>query len=260
MADIDDVKREVAIANRILSHVGLATGVLVSLGHASFRVPSDPGLFIVKGRGYDIDALPLMQPDDMIVCDLEGRKVDGPPNATQCFEVKMHSAVYKSNPEVQSVVHCHPRYATMMSVLQARLVPMCNEGSQLVRKPLPVYPHSKLILTEEDGQGVASALGDSQAALLRGHGAVTTGQNLEQSVMNMLHLEEQARMNWYAFCAMGPDHPGIPEADIVEARSQPTIADLEHFVGGPAIRGGAGGGGAWRYFTHLVIQDLDAGR
>ena len=63
MADIDDVKREVAIANRILSHVGLATGVLVSLGHASFRVPSDPGLFIVKGRGYAIDALPLMQPD-----------------------------------------------------------------------------------------------------------------------------------------------------------------------------------------------------
>ena len=79
MADIDDVKREVAIANRILSHVGLAAGVLVSLGHASFRVPSDPGLFIVKGRGYDIDALPLMQPADMIVCDLEGRKVDGPP-------------------------------------------------------------------------------------------------------------------------------------------------------------------------------------
>ena len=172
----------------------------------------------------------------------------------------MHSAVYKNHPEVQSVVHCHPRYATMMSVLQARLVPMCNEGSQLVRKPLPVYPHSKLILTEEDGQGVATALGDSPAALLRGHGAITTGQNLEQSVMNMLHLEEQARMNWYAFCAMGPDHPGIPEADIVEARSQPTIADLEHFVGGPAIRGGAGGGGAWRYFTQLVTQELDAGR
>ena len=173
MPDIDDAKRDVAIANRILSHVGLATGVLVSLGHASLRVPGEPDKFIVKGRGYDIDALPLMQPADMIVCDLEGRKVDGPPNATQCFEVKMHSAVYKSHPEVQSVVHCHPRYATMMSVLQARLVPMCNEGSQLVRVPLPVYPHNKLILTEEDGQGVATTLGDSQAALLRGHGAIT---------------------------------------------------------------------------------------
>ena len=68
-------------------------------------------------------------------------------------------------------------------------------------------------------------------------------------------------MNWYAFCAMGPDHPGIPEADLVEASNQPTIADLDHFVNGPAVRGGgAGGGGAWRYFNHLITQELDAGR
>ena len=42
MAEIDDVRYEVAIANRVLSEVGLATGVLASLGHASLRVPGEP--------------------------------------------------------------------------------------------------------------------------------------------------------------------------------------------------------------------------
>ena len=256
MAELDDVRYEVAVANRVLSKVGLATGVLASLGHASLRVPGEPEKFVVKGRGYAIDALALMQPKDMVTCDLEGYWIDGPPGSSQCFEIKMHSVIYKEHPEVQSIVHVHPRYVTMMSVLGRTLVPMCNEGIQLVRVPLPVYPHSKLILTEEDGQGVASTIGDSQAAILRGHGAVTTGINLEQSVMNMLHLEEQAKMNWYAYCAAGLDYKGIPEADIIEANNQPTLAELAHFSGGPYDRGNAGPGGAWKYYTHLVSRDL----
>ena len=74
--------------------------------------------------------------------------------------------------------------------------------------------------------------------------------------MNMLQLEEQAKMNWYAYCAAGPDYKGIPEADIVEAYAQPTLADLPHFAGGPRATGNAGPGGAWKYYTHLVSEDL----
>jgi len=110
--------------------------------------------------------------------------------------------------------------------------------------PLPVYPHSKLILIEEGRQDVASTIENSQAALLRGHGAVTTGNSLEQCVMNMLQLEEQAKMNWYAYCAAGPDYKGIPEADLIEADAQPTLADLEHFARGLRSTGSAGPGGA----------------
>ncbi len=83
------------------------------------RVPSDPGTFVVKGRGYAIDALAKMRPEDMIVCDLEGFKLDGPPGSTQCFEVKMHSTIYKARPDVRSVVHVHPRYTIVMTVLVA---------------------------------------------------------------------------------------------------------------------------------------------
>src|SRR5690349_25156687 len=111
---LDDVKYQVAVANRILAELGFATGVLASLGHASMRTPAGDG-FAVKGRGYNIDALAAMQPEDMVVCDLEGNKVDGPPGSTQCFEVKMHSCIYKTRPDVQAVVHLHPRFTVLMS-------------------------------------------------------------------------------------------------------------------------------------------------
>lgn len=66
------------------------------------RVPSEPDKFVVKGCGYQIDALATMRPEDMVVSDLEGHKIEGPPGSTQCREVKMHS-IYRVRPEVQSI-------------------------------------------------------------------------------------------------------------------------------------------------------------
>ena len=69
MSEMDDVKREVAMANRVLANLGLATGLTSGLGHASMRLPRQPDRFVVKGRGYQMDALAAMRPEDMVVCD-----------------------------------------------------------------------------------------------------------------------------------------------------------------------------------------------
>jgi ribulose-5-phosphate 4-epimerase/fuculose-1-phosphate aldolase len=254
--DLVDVKYQVAVANRVLSEVGLATGAMASLGHASLRVPSQPDNFVVKGRGYEVDALATMRPEHMVTCDLDGRKVDGPPGSTQCYEVKMHSSIFKLRPDVQSIVHVHPRYVVVMSVLQSTLVPMCQEGIQLVRKPLPVYPHVKTVQSDEEGMEVAQTMGSSRAIILQGHGATTAGTSLEQAVISMLQLEEQAKMNWYAYCAAGPDHPRIPDEHIDEMSNRPQVFDLPHFADSAAQRRQGGDGGVWAYYTWKVSQDL----
>jgi L-fuculose-phosphate aldolase len=253
---LDRVKREVAIANRMLAELGLATGVLASLGHASLRVPSDPQRFVVKGRGYAIDALARMRPEDMVVCDLDGRLVDGPPGATQCFEVKMHACIFRARPDVQSVVHVHPRFTVLMSVLGIDLVPMCQEGLRLVRRPLPVYPHVKTIQSEEEGQEVATLLGASPAILLRGHGATTTGASLAEAVTNMVWLEEQAKMNWYAYLAAGPDHPRIPDEQIEESDNRPRLTELPHFKEVLSAGRQPRPGGFWPHYAELISRDL----
>jgi ribulose-5-phosphate 4-epimerase/fuculose-1-phosphate aldolase len=225
----EDIKREVAIGNRVLSRIGLADGITLSLGHVSLRVPGVPDLFIVKGRGYEVDAMPAMKASDMIVCDLEGNKVEGPPGGTQCYEVKIHSAIFKNHPEVNSVVHVHPRYMVLMSVLGIPLVPMCQEGSELVANELPVWPHSRLVSTDEDGEGVSALMKDAQAVLLFGHGAVATGSSISQSIRNVYVLEEQARMNYLAVAAVGRDHPRIPAELLAENLRNPGFWELPHF-------------------------------
>ena len=262
---LDDVKYQVAVANRILAELGFATGVLASLGHASMRVPSAADTFVVKGRGYKIDALAAMQPEDMVVCDLEGNKLDGPPGSTQCFEIKMHSCIYKTRPDVQAVVHLHPRFAVIMSILGGNLVPMCQEGTQpgsglhrwALGEQLPLYPHAKTIQTDEEGMDVARALGHHPAILLQGHGATTVGANLEEAVMNMAFLEEQARMNWYAYCAAGPNHPHITREQVGEMVGRPKLAELPHFKDVLAERGNEPRvGGTWQFYADRVSRDL----
>jgi ribulose-5-phosphate 4-epimerase/fuculose-1-phosphate aldolase len=81
--DLEDVKREVATANRVLANLGLATGLTAALGHASMRVPSEPNHFFVKGREYEFDALAIMEPDDMVLCDTDGFLIGGRPGVTQ---------------------------------------------------------------------------------------------------------------------------------------------------------------------------------
>ena len=228
-SDVEDIKREVAAANRVLSNLGLAAGVTAALGHASMRVPLEPDHFFVKGREYEFDGLGIMEPDDMVMCDTEGFLITGRSGLTQCSEVKIHACIYKTHPKVQAVVHVHPRYTILMSVLTGALKPMCQEGAQLVRHALPIYPHVKTIQSDAEGMEVANLLGDNRAMLLLGHGAVTTGSTLSEAVMGMAQLEEQARMNYLAYCAEGKEYRCLPGSLVDEMSNRKPLHEHAHF-------------------------------
>jgi L-fuculose-phosphate aldolase len=254
---LEAAKVEAAIGNRILAEVGLASGVRASLGHVSMRVPGDPHLFVVKGRGYRMDVLSRMRPEDMVVCDLEGNWVDGPPYSLQCSEVKIHSCLYQNRPDVVSVVHVHPDYVVLMSVLENGIKPMAQEGVGLVTKPLPLYRRTKIITSEAEGQEVARLLGNGDVCVLLGHGAVTASTSgVEGAVLAMVHLEHQARLNYMAMCAAGPHHPSIPlplaeEVAFARPEAEPHIkARLAD------VPGGRPRGGIWPYWREVVSTDM----
>ena len=103
---------------------------------------------------------------------------------------------------------------------------------------------------------MAQLLGDNRAIILQGHGASTAGRSVDESVMNMLLLEEQAKMNWYAYCAAGPDHARISDALIDEMSNRTNVRELPHFKAAMDENTGRLEGGVWDYYTWKVSRDL----
>ena len=72
----------------------------------------------------------------------------------------------------------------------------------------------------------------------------------------LANLEEQAKMNWYAYCAGGSDHPRIPDDQIEEMTARPAVFELPHFADSAAQRRQGGEGGVWAYYSWKVSRDL----
>ena len=155
-------------------------------------------------------------------------------------------------------MHVHPHYTILATTLGRRLRPMNQEGAQLVQKELPVWNHVKTVQTEEEGAEVAALMGDSPAILLRGHGATTAGGSLEDAVMTMMQLEEQAKMNYWAYSSAGPDHPYLEDELVDEMSGRTPLPQLPHFaqVLPPGWRPRVGG--VWQYYTRVVTGNPEA--
>ncbi|HLF77311.1 MAG TPA: class II aldolase/adducin family protein, partial [Dehalococcoidia bacterium] len=105
------------------------------------------------------------------------------------------------------------------------------------------------------GSEVAALLASSKAVLLKGHGAVTVGRNLQESVTNMLHLEEQAFLNANALALMGAGHPYMSDEMLDEAAAQPPYQEVPHFKDtyDPSV---SLPNGFWTYYTERAGESL----
>ena len=84
---------------------------------------------------------------------------------------------------------------------------------------------------------------------------VTVGNNVSQSVMAMAQLEEQAQVNYYAYCAEGADHTHLSEAEMSEVTNTVPIWELPHFR--EVLRGRERQrDGVWAYHEMLATTEL----
>src|SRR5215475_4580520 len=117
----DAVRHEIARVREIVArlHAELPRWGLVvwTAGNVSqrVRVPgalggADDGskdLLVIKPSGVTYDEL---TPEAMVVCDLDGRLVDG--DRAPSSDTAAHAYVYRHMPRVGGVVHTHSTYAT----------------------------------------------------------------------------------------------------------------------------------------------------
>ena len=167
---LEKLKEEVYKANMDLPKYGLVT---FTWGNVS-GIDRESGLFVIKPSGVDYD---LLTPDDMVVVDLNGNKVEGKYNPSS--DTATHVELYKAFPNIGGVVHTHSSWAT--SWAQAG-------------RSIPCYgtTHADYIYGEVP---CARCLeGKEFEEYEKNTGPFTWGKDAHEAVHNAVVLEEVAKM------------------------------------------------------------------
>jgi L-fuculose-phosphate aldolase len=172
-------RREIVRHARLMAERGYVVGadgnISVRLGDAVLITPSR----------VDYDRL---EPNRIVAVDLDGRGGDNPSS-----ELQVHLAIYRARPDVLAVVHAHPVHACVLAVRREQLPPVLEEAGPVLGGPVAVSKAAPSG-SSELGRAAALALGDRHAALLAGHGSVTTGSNLEEAFYRLEVLERTAQV------------------------------------------------------------------
>ena len=185
---IDDL----VVANHILYNEGVVDG----FGHISVRDPENPERFLLS-RSL---APAMVGHADIMEHDLDGEPIDAR-GRRPYLERFIHGEIYRTRPDVQSIVHSHSPSIIPYTVTGAALRPIYHM-SGFLGASVPTFEirdaggpdTDMLIRTRALGAALATTLGPSAYALLRGHGSVAVGTSIRQVVYRAIYAEMNASL------------------------------------------------------------------
>jgi ribulose-5-phosphate 4-epimerase/fuculose-1-phosphate aldolase len=224
----DELRRDVAIANRILERLGLSN----AFGHASARLPGTSTFLIPTRRSPG-----LAEEDRLLTLDTEGRVVagEGEPNS----EFWIHARIYAARADVAGVVHAHPPACVCLTQVGQPHRVVHNQGG-IFADGVPEYSRIGLIRSRELGDLVAQALGARAAVMMRGHGITTAYPDVRSATVAACYLEESASLQLRMLAAAGGD------ATRLRAYTREEADSLRDQVSGNVAKR------AWEYFAAVA--------
>ena len=228
MSGLEQLRQDVAVANRILERLGLSH----AFGHASARIPGTDTFLLPTRRSPG-----LAEADQLLTIDTDGRVVagDGEPNS----EFWIHARLYAARKDVGGVVHAHPPGCVCLTQIGEPHRVVHNQGG-IFAAGVPEYTRIGLIRSRELGDLLAQVVGGGVAAMMRGHGITTAYPDVRSATVAACYLEESANLQLRMLAAAGGDASRIRVYTREEAE-----ALKDQVTGNVAKR-------AWEYFAAVA--------
>ncbi len=165
-------------------------GLVTAFGHVSAR--SGRQLIITPVADLaDVTAA------DLVMIDLDAAAL--PPGAPA--EAWAHLRVYAARPEVMAIARAQPAAAFAASAVTSRIKPLHGQACWLGEE-IPVHDDPRLLRSAALADAATGALGQGDALLLRGNGALTCGATPGEAVTRMWLLAAACEA-WLAAAAAG---------------------------------------------------------
>lgn len=171
-------------------------------GNVSVRLGRDRLLATPSGlhKGF-------LRPSDLVVCDMEGRRVSGAHPVTS--EMAMHVAAYQARPDINAVVHMHPTYSIAFSVAGETLAQCLLPEVVFTFGIIPTAPYSAPT-TDEVPESIRRYITDFDAMILERHGSLTVGRDVMDAYMKLERMEHVAQIT-HAAKQLGEVKPLTPQ-------------------------------------------------
>jgi len=180
-ADLDELAR----ACRVLELEDQGDRVV---GHMALRDPDGRGMWM-KRAGVALGE--IYDARDFVLLDFEGKKLAG--EGTSHGEWPIHSEILRLRPEINATAHTHPFYASVYSACDAPLMTVVPRSTTQPVRPPRFDDGEDLICSTDVAAAMVEAMGGQNAVLLRNHGIVTCGANIEDPVLVAIALEKMCR-------------------------------------------------------------------
>jgi L-fuculose-phosphate aldolase len=228
MEAVQQLKRDVAQANRILERMGLSN----AFGHASARIPGTNTFVLPTRRSPG-----LAEAESLLVIDTEGRLLegDGEPNS----EFWIHARLYAARADVGGIVHAHPPACVCLTQIGEPHRVVHNQGG-IFAGGVPEYSRVGLIRSRELGDLLAVTLGRGNAVMMRGHGITTAFTDVRSATVAACYLEESVEMQLRMLAAAGGD------ASRLRAYSREEAESLSDQITGSVAKR------AWEYYAQAA--------
>lgn len=145
----------------------------------------------------------FMTPDYICKVDKEGNVIQANKGFKPSSEIKMHMRVYKNRPDVNSVVHAHPMYATSFAIAGIPLTQPIMPEAVIALGCVPIAEYGTPS-TNEIPDAVEKYLQHFDAVLLENHGALAYSDTLLAAYHKMESVEFYAQLLFLSRQLGGP--------------------------------------------------------
>ncbi|TMG86748.1 MAG: class II aldolase/adducin family protein [Betaproteobacteria bacterium] len=187
------LRRDVALANRIIERRGLST----AFGHVSARIPGRDTFLLPARRSPR-----FADEDDLLILDKDGAVIDG--EGTPNSELWIHARAYALRPDVGGIVHAHAPACVCLTQIGEPHRVVHNQGGPFLDR-VAEYERVGLIRSRELGDALARTLGKGLAVMMRGHGITTACADVRTATVAACFLEESAELQLRMLTAAGGD-------------------------------------------------------
>ena len=145
----------------------------------------------------------FMTPEYICKVDANGNVIQANKGFKPSSEIKMHMRVYKERPDVKSVVHAHPLYATSFAIAGIPLTTPIMPEAVIALGCVPIAEYGTPS-TEEIPDAVSKHLQYYDAVLLANHGALSFSDSLLSAYHKMESVEFYAQLMYQSKMLGGP--------------------------------------------------------